>query len=347
MAIWTVHIDKLRHEAELIKKVEGKEEDGEMIGKIGIGWPRIDNLHDFKTREDFKEKLRDLYDDASPQRIGVHAGVLYRYTHMIQEGDKVLLPMKTSDVIKYGEFINHSTEISPFRDEEFHEEYVHCREVKWLKDIKRDELTQEALYSIGSAMTLSQPSEVVEEQVESLYKGEKVKTRDEQEVEPDEVKEILLEDQVEEQLDEFITTKLKERKGYKYQKAISGLLEGMGYNVELGPKGADDKKDIIAYTDELGVKDPTIRVEVKSGSSTSGVEDIRALAGVLEGNVKGLFVSRMGFTSAAKTFAKNKSEISLLTGEEVVELILKHYNKLPPFLKEWIPLKQVWIPDVK
>ncbi len=347
MALWTVHIDKLRHEAELVEKVNGEEIDGEVIGQIGIGWPRIKDFNDYKTREDFKEKLRELYDEASPQRISVHAGVLYRFTHKIEEGDEILLPMKSSDIIKYGEFIKHSKEIAPFRDEEFHEEYVHCREVKWLKDIKRSELTQEALYSIGSALTLSQPSDVVAEQVKALYKGQDVKKEEKAEIDTEVAEEVLLEEQVEEQLDEFITTKLRERKGYKYQRAIAGLLEGMGYNAKLGPKGADDKRDVIAYPDELGVKDPTIRVEVKSSNSPSGVEDIRALAGVLQGNQKGLFVSRMGFTSAAKDFARSKSNLSLLTGEEVVDLILEHYDDLPAFLKEWIPLKQVWIPEVK
>ena len=46
-------------------------------------------------------------------------------------------------------------------------------------------------------------------------------------------------------------------------------------------------------------------------------------------------------------FAEIRANISLLSGDKLVELILEHYEKLPKRVREWIPLKRVWIPDTE
>jgi len=124
------------------------------------------------------------------------------------------------------------------------------------------------------------------------------------------------------------------------------LLEALGYHVILGPKGRDQKHDVIAHPDVLGLRDPIIRVEVKSGSNATGVEQVRALAGALQEGERGLFVSRMGYTAAALDFIRNKPNLSHINGERLVQLLIANYEKLPRTIREWIPLKRVWIPDV-
>src|SRR5690606_37727365 len=78
--------------------------------------------------------------------------------------------LKVNDTIKVGRF----TSDPPYRDDEFHSEYVHCRRVEWLGDARRTDFTQDALYSIGPALTLSQPSTSTEQQVQRLLAGQQL-----------------------------------------------------------------------------------------------------------------------------------------------------------------------------
>jgi len=333
MALWVLHMRDLRHNAELAEKVQQ--------GIVAIGWRDIEDLNKFRSRSDFKRELRELYEgEPKPGRVAIHAGVLYRYTHEIQPGDLLLLPMKATDVIKIGEFVDKK----PYRDLDLHWDYAHCRDVKWLRDAHRDDFTQEALYSIGSAITLSQPGQVVEEQVAQILQGKVVTPIPGED--DDEAEEVLLEEQIQEQVREFVATQLRERKGYEYQRVVAGLLEALGYHVILGPKGKDHKSDVIAHPDVLGLRDPVIRVEVKSGNNSTSVDEVRALAGALQGNERGLFVSRMGYTRDALDFLRNKAAMSHIDGEKLVSLLLDNYEKLPEHVRDWIPLKRVWIPDV-
>src|SRR5690606_8200992 len=86
----------------------------------------------------------------------------------VRAGDLVLVPLKVNDTIKIGRF----TDDPPFRDDEFHQTYVHCRRVQWIKNVRRADFTQDALYSIGSALTLSQPSDSTHQQVQRFLAGD-------------------------------------------------------------------------------------------------------------------------------------------------------------------------------
>lgn len=323
---------ELRHNLELAKRVEK--------GIIGVGWGGIKDLTKYKTREEFQRVLEEAYpEETRKMSIAIQAGMLYRWTHEVNSGDIAIVPMKIDDTIKIGKF----TEDKPFRYTSLQSDYAHFRKVKWIKDVHRSDFTQDALYSIGSALTLSQPAELVGAQVELLIKGEKIPASDNSGEEEKNGELLILENQLKEQLDGFIADKTKKRKGYLYQEIVAGLLQAMGYHVKLGARGADHKRDVMAYTDKLGLKDPVIRVEVKSQDSTVGVDEISKLGGYIKRNEKGLFVSRMGFTKDAKRYADEKG-IILMTGEKITELLLENYEGLPEKIKNWIPLKKVWIP---
>ena len=323
---------ELRHNLELAKIVEK--------GIIGVGWGEIKDLTKYNTREEFQRVLGEAYpEETRKMSIAVQAGMLYRWTREVNSGDIAIVPMKIDDTIKIGKF----TEDELFRDTFLQSDYAHFRKVKWIKDVHRSDFTQDALFSIGSALTLSQPAELVGVQVELLIKGGKIPDSDNSGEEEKNGEILILENQLNEQLDGFIADKTREKKGYPYQEIVAGLLQAMGYHVKLGARGADHKRDVMAYTDKLGLKDPVIRVEVKSQESTVGVDEVSKLGGYIKGNEKGLFVSRMGFTKEAKRYADEKG-IILMTGEKITELLLENYEGLPEKIKNWIPLKKVWIP---
>lgn len=61
----------------------------------------------------------------------------------------------------------------------------------------------------------------------------------------------------------------------------------------------------------------------------------------------GLFVTLSDFTKNAKKYLQNTPIIRGINGSELVDLILKYYDKLNDKYRRIIPLKMVYIPIPK
>jgi len=73
---------------------------------------------------------------------------------------------------------------------------------------------------------------------------------------------------------------------------------------------------------------------------------VSALYGKVVSEEYGLVVTLGGFTAAARNFDRNKSNLRLIDGDDLVELILQHYEDLDPRYKGLISLKRVYVPEV-
>ncbi len=51
------------------------------------------------------------------------------------------------------------------------------------------------------------------------------------------------------------------------------------------------------------------------------------------------------FSAKANAFAKSKSNLRLIDGEELVELIFAHYEQFDSRYKALIPLKRIFVPE--
>ena len=51
------------------------------------------------------------------------------------------------------------------------------------------------------------------------------------------------------------------------------------------------------------------------------------------------------FTNQALNTAKNKSNLRLINGEELVDLVLQHYEQFDSKYKGMMPLKRVYVPE--
>ncbi|MDR0272848.1 MAG: restriction endonuclease, partial [Clostridiales bacterium] len=100
----------------------------------------------------------------------------------------------------------------------------------------------------------------------------------------------------------------------------------------------------IAHKDELGIEPPIIKVQVKSVDSDITPDKVQALYGNVETGEYGLFVALGGFSSKAKDFAKSKANLRIIDGDELIDLIIKNYEKFDSRYKALIPLKNVYIP---
>ena len=133
--------------------------------------------------------------------------------------------------------------------------------------------------------------------------------------------------------------------GHPFADFVGNLLQTMGYRTRVSPPGVDGGIDIVAHKDELGFEPPIIKVQVKSSVGSIGDPAISQLYGKVAPTEFGLFVTLGSFTSQAVQFARAKSNLRLIDGESLVQLILEHYEQLDSKYKGLIPLRRVYIPE--
>ena len=88
-----------------------------------------------------------------------------------------------------------------------------------------------------------------------------------------------------------------------------------------------------------------VKVQVKSSESSIGNPQVAELYGNVSAQEFGLFVTLSNFTSQAWAFAKGKPNLRLIDGDELVQLVLTHYDRFDSAYKGVLPLRKVHIPD--
>jgi len=305
---------------------------------IGIGWSEMGDLSKLADdREAFKEAVLAAYPDKKPGAIPNNTGQLYRFVHEVQKDDIVVYPSKQDRQIHIGKVTGdyqHDPALEPG--------YPNLRPVQWIRVVPRSKFTQGALYEIGSAMSLFQVKNYADEFIAAL--DNKVHTPS---VEADETVAEVAED-VEENTRDFVLKTLAQKlKGHPFAHFIAHLLNTMGYRTRVSPEGPDGGIDIVAHKDELGFEPPIIKVQIKSTEGKVGDPEVSALYGKVGTNEHGLLITLGSFTNAANNFSRSKSNLRLIDGEELVALVLTHYEEFDSRYKGILPLKRVYIPESK
>jgi len=119
----------------------------------------------------------------------------------------------------------------------------------------------------------------------------------------------------------------------------------MGHRTRVATPGPDGGVDIVAHKDELGFVPPIIKVQVKSTEGSVGDPLVSQLIGKVEHGEYGMLVTLGSFTQQALNTARNKSNLRLVDGDELVNLVLQHYDELDSKYKGMMPLKRVYVPE--
>ncbi|MCG3171652.1 MAG: hypothetical protein CALGDGBN_03293 [Pseudomonadales bacterium] len=326
--IWGIHAGKTGDADTLFRKSKC----------IAVGWKDFGDLSKILANRDaFKSKYASVYLNAKPGAIANCAGQLYRFAHEMKEGDLVVYPSKAERRVHIGEIQG------PYYHEAGPDEpYPNRRSVKWLCDLPRTQFTQGALYEMGSAMSLFLIRNYADE-IRAAIDGKPKGTIS---VTQDETVPAVAED-IEETTRDFILKKLsQDLKGHPFADFVAHLLNTMGYQTRVSPEGADGGIDIVAHRDELGLEPPIIKVQVKSGDGNVGDPAVSSLYGKVSNNEYGLLVTLSTFTAQAKSFARTKSNLRLIDGNELIDLIFRHYDRFDSLYKSIIPLKRVYVPEV-
>lgn len=306
---------------------------------IGIRWKKLGDLKKIgDNRNNFKEFYSGIYKDASKGAIATAVGMLYRFVYEVKTGDYIVYPSKVDRKINIG-IVESEYYFDPSE-----EAYPQQRKVKWLKHLPRTAFSQGALYEVGSALTFFSVKNYYDEFLAALT-GESVGKIFEPEGGDDETVGATADEIVESTKDFIIKQLSKNLKGYDLEDFVADLLRAMGYyNTAVSAHGGDSGVDIVVYKDELP---PRILVQVKSQDGDIKEQAIQALKGAMREGDYGLFVTLSDFTKNAKKYLQNTPIIRGINGSELVDLILKYYDKLNDKYRRIIPLKMVYIPIPK
>jgi restriction system protein len=153
--MWMVRNPKGQHAQELLKK-----------SVVGIGWGEVGpHLAGAKTPADFYEAIRKAYPEYKGQQV-VNAGrQLYKFFQEMKEGDTVVTYDSPRRIYHVGT-IAGAVQSNPGIEEPF----SNVRTVKWQHEVERDKLSQAARNSLGSTLTLFEPSQEAEEEVRKRIK---------------------------------------------------------------------------------------------------------------------------------------------------------------------------------
>ena len=304
---------------------------------IAIGWHEMGDISDIQNdREKLKERFPSVYPNKKPGAAPTNCGQIFRFINEAQVNDYVVFPSKADRKINIGQITGDA-----YYDKDGGI-YPRRRSVKWLKKgIARTSFSQGALFEIGSAMTFFSVKNYADEFL-SVLNASSIQLNETD----DEVEEILLQaDSIIETTRDYVLKQLTTNlKGYPLEDLVADLLRAMGYKVTQSPKGGDRGIDIVIYKDELP---PRIVVQVKSYDKDVVEKDVQALKGAMKNNDYGLFVTLTDYKDNAKDYLRDHSEIRGICGSELVDLLLEYYDKLSDKYRAIIPLKRVYIPDVK
>ena len=92
---------------------------------------------------------------------------------------------------------------------------------------------------------------------------------------------------------------------------------------------------------------PRIVVQVKSQDGDIKETTMQSLKGAMREGDYGLFVTLSNYTKNAYKYLESTPIIRGINGTELVDLILKYYEKLSDKYRKMIPLKMVYIPVAK
>lgn len=314
-------------------------------GFISIGW---DAMGDLREVGDDQERMKLALAERHPTRksgsVPVAAGVLRRFAFLAQEGDYVIAPNKQDRTINIGRIAG------PY---EFHPDadtHSHRRRVDWLRTgIPRSDFTQSALNEIGSAVTMFRVSRHTQEFLAAV--GHEAAARPvppvtETEPEVDEVEDEPNAAKVEQYTQDFVLKLLHTDLSHEeFEHFTADLLRAMGYRARVTQFVADGGVDVLVHKDQLGLEPGLIKVQCKHTTKSHGNADVNQLAGTLGHGEVGLFVTLGSFSAAALAIERQRSDIRLMSGSELVELTLEHYGKLPNTWRSRIPLRRIYVVD--
>jgi len=126
------------------------------------------------NREETAFTLKQAYPEVKPRTLGKWVGQILNFAHEMREGDLVAMPSKFRSVIHFGKITGKCQQRPELDDPE--RGLAYTRKVEWIKEISRNEIDQDLLYSFGSLMAICRISRNdAEKRINYLLSGGRIK----------------------------------------------------------------------------------------------------------------------------------------------------------------------------
>lgn len=304
-------------------------------GIASIGWPALGDPTRFITKEEMILCANEKYDERKPSTRLSQMSQLWRFMHEIEIGDTILSYSKEKREYIIGTVTKphfYNVNVGNFN-------YPNHISVEWqAQTISRDQLTSSSKNTLGSTLTIFRADSVANDFLKLLNEPETTLP----DTPPDDSIDLL--EEFEGKAKSMISDKIDSLDPWEIQEVIGGLLQAMNYNVRVSPKGPDGGVDVIAFKDAFGFEKPIIKVQVKHRKSTAGSPEIQQLLGANPRVGNSLFVSTGGFSNQALAVAKQEG-VKTIDLDELVDLIIQWYDKMPNETRALLPLKKIYIPE--
>lgn len=323
---------------------------------VGGGWVEVPDLAQFQSKEELREFLTDNV-GGSKNRIANYTGQLWAMSKTIAVGDYMVLPIRSAAQIAIGKVAGPYTFVSDEPDETKR----HQIPVNWIvKDIPKSVIKQDLLYQLGSALTVFKignndaayrleqvlagkpdpgirlgnlkPPSSIEDVTDAGDQSESGQSSlDIEEIARDDIARLLQ----------------QEFKGHDLAALVEELLTAEGFKCKRSPEGSDGGVDVIAGMGMLGMDSPKLVVQVKSQPQPVSDTVLQQLNGAIHRFQadQALLVSYGGVTAPAKKFlASQPFTVSVWETQDIMDAVLKHYDRLAGDTRARLPLKQIWVP---
>lgn len=337
--IWGIHNDTLTHE--LVDD-----------GFVSVGWDEIGDLTRVRQgRDGIKKALSVKHPDAKPRSIASQAGVLYRFVHEIAIGDIVVAPYKPDSTINIG-----IVDSAYYYDADA-PTHRHRRRVRWVKTgLPRAVFTQSALYELGSILTLfkitrhvtevmavmhshTDDADAIADTVDALP-STVAPDDDADDQEPEQPRASRIERHTRDFILDALSSRISPR---EFEELSADLLRVIGYQARVTQYSQDGGVDVIAHKDPLGIEPPLIKAQCKQRVSTVGSPEVNQLIGTQGTGELCLFFTLGTYSRDALAIERQRTGLRLLSGEDLVTLIVDNYDRLPERWRRVIPLTTVLV----
>lgn len=316
-------------------------------GFVCIGWSKMGDLSQLKTREALRDAMRRTWPAWSEGKVNSSYGQAFRFAHEMQVGEAIVFPVRPLREVAIGRI---SGEYRWAADDQALVDAGYCnvRPVQWLKTVPRTTFTQATLHSFGSSLSVSTSDDCLEE-VSRVLRGGTGRpapvppTAAAPPASDDDAESESTYDLAREETEDYLLREWQ-RSGFEFEKVVAAVLEAIGYHATVTPRSGDHGVDVIAHPDPLGLQKPFIKVQAKSGTGSVGEPVVNQLKGCLNPGEQGIVVSLGKFTPQAEAAARAGGNIMLVDGKKFVELFLDHYERLDQTWQIRFRLRQVFVP---
>lgn len=309
-------------------------------GVIGGGWEDIPSLNDVQSREELSAVCETAAPSWSTRTRANYVAQLWSLRERMEDGELVVLPMKTSGTIAVGKVSGPYA----YRND-LGTDFKHTRAVEWMAtDVPRDSFDQDLLYSFGAFLTIGRVHRENAERRVLAAIGTPSATPDDASSEDEAPEAEASPDAAQlarEQIRQHITQSIA---GHDLADLVGAIFEARGFSVTVSAPGPDGGVDLFMGSGPTGRESPRVVAQVKTGQA--GLEQYRAIFGLKESmNAdQGLLVAWGGFQGRVKRESRGDHfSMVVWDADDLLDALFSAYDSIRGDIRSRLPLQQTWV----